>query len=135
MEVLRDVLETLKTAGLTLNLGKCFFLWATIEYLGYRISASLIQPSRLKIEAVKGFIAPGDVHHVRQFMGLTWYFTCRKTAGVFTPDQEDPTTISYGSRGSLRSVREDQERKRTHLSNYRRIHQIYLVASGKKYKK
>ncbi|CAH1372899.1 hypothetical protein MTP99_014326 [Tenebrio molitor] len=74
MEVLRDVLETFKTAGLTLNLSKCFFLREIIEYLGYRISASLIQPSRSKIEAVKGFPAPGDVHHVRQFLGLTGYF-------------------------------------------------------------
>jgi hypothetical protein len=38
LAVLRETLEMLRTAGLTLKLSKCYFLRTTIEYLGYVIS-------------------------------------------------------------------------------------------------
>lgn len=74
IQLLREVLEIIKEAGLTLKLSKCFFLRKSIEYLGYIISESRIQPSKLKIDAVSNFPVPKDVHNVRQFLGLTGYF-------------------------------------------------------------
>jgi hypothetical protein len=74
LEVLREVLELMKQAGLTLKLSKCFFIRTQIEYLGYIISESSIQPSPSKLDAVKKFPTPTDVHTVRQFLGLTGYF-------------------------------------------------------------
>jgi hypothetical protein len=74
LAVLRETLEMLRTAGLTLKLSKCYFLRTTIEYLGYVISEAGVQPSNLKIDAVDNFPTPQNVHQVRQFLGLTGYF-------------------------------------------------------------
>ena len=47
----------------------------TIEYLGYEISDGVISPSRLKTNAVVNFKRPSNANEVRQFIGLTSYFS------------------------------------------------------------
>lgn len=74
LQTLRETLDILQKHGLTLKLSKCFFLETTIEFLGYEISNSTIRPTDNKIEAVKQFPQPTDIHKVRQFLGLTGYF-------------------------------------------------------------
>lgn len=71
---LKDVLELIHDAGLTLKLSKCRFFDETIEYLGYDVSAEGIKPSERKIDAVKRFPVPTNVHELRQFLGLASYF-------------------------------------------------------------
>jgi hypothetical protein len=74
LEILCEVLTLFQTTGLTLKLSKCFFLKTKLEYLGYEISQSNIQPSTNKIKAVSNFPTPKNVHQVRQYLGLTGYF-------------------------------------------------------------
>jgi hypothetical protein len=74
LEILREVLTLFQKTGLTLKLSKCFFLKTKLEYLGYEISQSNIQPSTNKIKAVSNFPTPKNVHQVRQYLGLTGYF-------------------------------------------------------------
>lgn len=64
----------LRVHGLTLKLRKFYFLKTEIEYLGYIISESKVQPSNYKVAAVEKFLVPQNIHQVRQFLGLTGYF-------------------------------------------------------------
>lgn len=74
MEKLEQVFQLLRNAKLTLKLQKCYFFQTQVDYLGYEISAKGIRPGNLKIEAVKNFPEPSNVHEVRQFVGLASYF-------------------------------------------------------------
>jgi hypothetical protein len=74
LAVLQEVLQILRVNGLTLKLSKCHFLKTEIEYLGYIISESKVQPSNYKVAAVEKFPIPQNIHQVRQFLGLTGYF-------------------------------------------------------------
>jgi hypothetical protein len=71
---LEKVLEALRVAGFSLNLSKCKFLQAEIEYLGRHISSAGIRPSNDKVVALTKVPSPGNVKQVRQFMGLAGYF-------------------------------------------------------------
>lgn len=71
---LKEILDLLREFGLTLKLSKCRFFDTSIDYLGYRISSEGIEPGEGKLLAVKEFPVPGNVHEVRQFLGLTGYF-------------------------------------------------------------
>lgn len=75
MQKLRQVLEALKDANLTLNLGKCNFFRTEVEYLGYEISRDGIKPGKRKAEAVKSFKRPSNAHEIRQFIGLASFFS------------------------------------------------------------
>lgn len=74
LEKLEKVFILLRQAKLTLNLRKCVFFRERIDYLGFEISREGIRPGAHKIDAVKQFPVPKNVHEVRQFVGLTSYF-------------------------------------------------------------
>ncbi|XP_073948993.1 uncharacterized protein [Choristoneura fumiferana] len=71
---LRKILVSLRNAGLTLNLTKCFFFAKTLDYLGYEVSNDGLRPGSKKIEAVSKFPTPTNVHQIRQFVGLASFF-------------------------------------------------------------
>lgn len=71
---LRRVLELIKSAGVKLKGSKCSFLTTSVEYLGHEITGGEIRPSQHKLTAVAEFKPPGNVHEVRQFLGLASYF-------------------------------------------------------------
>lgn len=71
---LKKVMTMLRDSKLTLNLDKCVFFQEQIEYLGYEISREGIRPGSLKIDCVKHFPTPKNVHEIRQFVGLASYF-------------------------------------------------------------
>lgn len=50
---LKEVLERLKAAGLSLKLKKCQFCLSELTFLGYSVTASGIKPDMDKIKAVK----------------------------------------------------------------------------------
>lgn len=71
---LKAVLEKIRDANVTLRLDKCSFLVSSIEYLGHEVCDGEVRPSKYKLTAVHDFAVPGNVHQVRQFMGLANYF-------------------------------------------------------------
>nr|CAH7733188.1 unnamed protein product [Callosobruchus chinensis] len=89
---LGDVLETFREAGVTLRLEKCKFFQANIGYLGHEISAGGTRPGTAKIEAVKNFPTPKNVHNVRQFVGLCSYF--RKYVKAFAQIAQPLTSLT-----------------------------------------
>lgn len=74
MSQLENVLVLLSTAGLTLKLSKCVFFKESVDYLGFEISREGITPGSRKLEAVKNFPIPSNLHTVRQFLGLASFF-------------------------------------------------------------
>lgn len=74
LERLRLVLRSLEVAGLTIRLDKCKFFMKRIDYLGFEISASGVEPGRRKLLAVEHFPIPENVRAVRGFIGLASYF-------------------------------------------------------------
>lgn len=69
---LKEILDRLQSAGLTLKLSKCQFCLSDLTFLGYRVSPSGIHRNPDKLRAVMDFLT--SVKHVRQFLGLTGYY-------------------------------------------------------------
>lgn len=71
---LQIVLQTLSTAGFSLNLPKCKFIRRTIVYLGGEIRFEGNRPSLLKTEEKKNSPIPENVKQFRQIISLASYF-------------------------------------------------------------
>ena len=77
---LRTVLTRLEDAGVRLKRDKCFFNIPSMEFLGHRVSAKGIQPTRKKMEAIRDAPEPTDVSQLKSFFGAINYY------GKFLPD-------------------------------------------------
>ncbi|XP_050295859.1 uncharacterized protein LOC126735794 [Anthonomus grandis grandis] len=74
IRVLREVIQRIVKAGLTLNREKCTFCKPELKYLGYIVNSSglLVDPD--KIEAILRIPTPKTVTDIRRIVGLTsWY--------------------------------------------------------------
>ena len=71
---LADVFIRLERAGLTLNVGKCYFAKKEICYLGHLIGGGQLRPDPTKIEAVQNYPTPTLKKDVRSFLGLAGYY-------------------------------------------------------------
>lgn len=71
---LEKVLSILQDNSLTINLEKCMFFQSSINFLGYDISVDGIRPGKKKLDAIRNYPAPQNIHQVRQFLGLINYF-------------------------------------------------------------
>ena len=80
LQNLEGVLDHLEKAGLHLKLEKCAFMMPSVEYLGHKISATGLQPTDDKIEAIRDAPAPKDVTQLKSFLGLVNYY------GKFLPN-------------------------------------------------
>lgn len=74
LERLERFLQALAKVGLTLRMDKCVFLRERIKFLGHSVSIDGIQPGDNKVNAIKDFPAPQNIHEVRRFIGLTGFF-------------------------------------------------------------
>lgn len=63
------VLNVLKEAKLTLKLGKCYFGYTEVAYLGFMLSADGVKPGEQKIQAIQQFPKPKNKQEVRRFLG------------------------------------------------------------------
>ncbi len=71
---LETVFKRLEQYGLKLKPKKCCFVKNEVAFLGHIVSKDGIQPDPGKIEAVKAFPQPTDMHTLRQFLGLASYY-------------------------------------------------------------
>lgn len=74
VEILKEVLNRICKAGLTLNRDKCNWCKSELKYLGYVVNASglLVDPD--KVDAVLKIPTPHNVKEVRRIIGLaSWY--------------------------------------------------------------
>ena len=63
----------LKEYGVRLKLEKCKFMQESMVYMGSIISASGIQPTDEKVEAVKNAPQPKDASQLKSFLGMVNY--------------------------------------------------------------
>ena len=76
------VFKKLKSANLSMKKSKCSFLSKEIQYLGYILSATGIQPLPSKTHAIQNMNPPTTHKQVRAFLGLVGYY--RKFIRGFT---------------------------------------------------
>ena len=67
---LRKVLQRMVDNKLRARVHKCRFLQSSVDYLGYIIGNGEITPDQRKLEAVKSWPPPRDVHELRSFLGM-----------------------------------------------------------------
>lgn len=74
LEQLREVLNRIKAAGLTIRPDKCALSKPETQHLGFVLGHGVIRPQVGKVEAVKGAGRPVTKKQVRAFLGLVgWY--------------------------------------------------------------
>jgi hypothetical protein len=71
---LEATLSSLQEYGVRLKLEKCKFMQESVTYLGCIISASGIQPTEEKVEAVKNAPRPENSTQLRSFLGMVNFF-------------------------------------------------------------
>lgn len=71
---LRQVLDAIRSANLTLKPQKCHFGYKELMFLGHVVSAEGVSPDPAKTAAVATFPTPTDKKGVRRFLGLCAYY-------------------------------------------------------------
>jgi hypothetical protein len=74
LQKLECVPKILSDKGLRVNAEKSTFCATEIEYLGYWISWSGIQPIPKKVEATKNMVRPTTRKELRRFFGMVNYY-------------------------------------------------------------
>ncbi len=74
LEHLRQTLEKIQAAGLSLNVAKCEWARQETGYLGYHLGNGELRPQVCKVEAIQRSPRPRTKKEVRSFLGLVgWY--------------------------------------------------------------
>lgn len=85
-EILRAVLDRLKSCGVTINSRKCEFGKNEVVFMGHRLSSEGISPTEDKVETIKRCRDSQTSEELRSFLGLVNYL------GKFIPDLATLTT-------------------------------------------
>ena len=75
VKVLRQVLTTLKNAGIKLNIKKCKFFVDSVQYLGHIFDKSGVRPNPDKTRCILEAPAPQNVKQVQAFVCLCNYYS------------------------------------------------------------
>ncbi|CAM4637279.1 unnamed protein product [Lepidochelys kempii] len=70
----RQVLDRLQGAGLTVKAEKCKVGMAEVSYLGHRVGSGRLKPEPAKVEAIRDWPAPHTKKQVQAFIGLAEYY-------------------------------------------------------------
>ncbi len=102
LQHLTEVLERIKSAGLTIRPDKCAMSKTETTYLGYKLGHGVIRPQVGKIEAIKHAERPTSKKQVRSFLGLVgWYrrfiphFSARAVALTNLTKKDKPNKIDW----------------------------------------
>ena len=71
---LEDVFRRLQSYGIRMKKSKCFFMRASVTYLGHLINAEGIHATPEKIKAIVEAPMPTNVQQLRSFLGLLNYY-------------------------------------------------------------
>ena len=74
LEVLESVFEALENAGLVVNLPKCSFAKAQVQYLGHMAGLGSLSPPSAKVTAIMEMEVPHTKRQVRRFLGAVGYY-------------------------------------------------------------
>ena len=71
---LKDVLQQLSSSGLKLNPKKCSLFQREVKFLGHHVTPEGISTDKEKIQAVRDWPQPRNLHELRSFLGLCTYY-------------------------------------------------------------
>jgi hypothetical protein len=74
LQHLRLVLERLREGGLLLNMDKCQFGAASLEFLGHMVSAGSLQPLSSHVQAIMKVPWPLDTTQLQRFLGMINFY-------------------------------------------------------------
>jgi transposase InsO family protein len=74
LEHLKTLFQNLEKYGVIINTSKCLFGQSEIEFLGYKVSASGIEPPSSMIEAIQQYPKPPTVKALRRFLGVLNFY-------------------------------------------------------------
>jgi len=72
--ILKEFLDAVKLAGLTLRPSKCAFMKTKVTFLGHVITGNGIQPGNEKTDCINEYQRPCNETEVRRFLGVTGFF-------------------------------------------------------------
>lgn len=76
-QLLRQVLDRLKTHGVMLKVEKCEFGKDKIDFLGYEVSSNGIRPTEERTKAISSYPKPKTIADLRRFLGMiNFYRSC-----------------------------------------------------------
>ena len=87
MSELGTLFSRLSAAHLVVNLKKCAFVSAQVQYLGYVVGHGQVRPPDSKIKAISNFPPPQNRRELRRFLGCIGYYRrfLRNFATLMTP--------------------------------------------------
>ena len=87
MKRIRAFFERLTEAKLTVNLDKCEFCKAQVEFLGHVVGQGQVLPVQAKIEAIDKFSVPQTKKELMRFLGMAGYYRrfCPNFSDVVSP--------------------------------------------------
>ena len=71
---IRDFFDRLTSMKLTVNLLKCEFCHATVEFLGHTVGQGQIKPVKAKVETILDFPVPRNRRELMRFLGMAGYY-------------------------------------------------------------
>ena len=74
-DLLKEVLERLRAAGLTVKSSKVSLCQKKLIFLGHQISAQGIEPDRAKLSTIRSWPRPRNTKELRAFLGLCNYYS------------------------------------------------------------
>ena len=72
----RNFLQTLRKEHLYANTEKCLFGVDKLVFLGFVVSSKGVHVDESKINAIKTWPQPTNLHQVRSFLGLAGFYRC-----------------------------------------------------------
>lgn len=70
----RLVLKRLSDASLSLKASKCEFDVDTVQFLGFTIGSTTLSMDPDKVESIRNWATPSNVHDIQVFLGLTKFY-------------------------------------------------------------
>lgn len=74
LDILRELFNRLREAGLTVKPSKCILGYFQLPFLGHTIGNGCISPDPGKIESIKECSRPSSKKQIRSFLGLVGYY-------------------------------------------------------------
>ena len=82
---LKEVLQRIRVAGLTLNKEKCEFSKTKVKFFGHIVDSNGVTPDPSKVRAIQDMKQPTSVKEIRRFLGMVNQFS------KFSPQLADKT--------------------------------------------
>ncbi|KAG6936511.1 gag-pol fusion protein, partial [Chelydra serpentina] len=70
----KQVLDQLQDAGLTIKAGKCKVGKSEVSYLGHKVGGDCLKPEVAQLEVIRDWPAPQTKQQVQAFFGMSGYY-------------------------------------------------------------